>query len=389
MTIIIFIIILGVIVLAHEFGHFITARKSGMKVHEFGIGFPPRAVGVYRNPNTKKFVWVVGKGKTKLKQAVSGEEISEEEFPATLYSLNWLPMGGFCKIKGENGEKAVEPDSFGYQKAWKKVIVLAAGVIMNVILAGVVLGIGFMIGLPTDLSQGIDDKAIIIQPAEVMIQAVEKDTPADRAGLKYGDVVLSINDEVVKNTVQMQEKIKNIGEQTLQLSIKREKQELNLEITPSLIKDEQSPRLGVALADAGIVRYPWYIALVKGFQAAGIGFVNIVITFYILIKGLILGQGMMFEVSGPVGIATVVGQGAKLGINYLLNITAMISLSLAVVNILPFPALDGGRILFILIGKVIRRPVPLKYEQAAHTLGFLLLMALFVFITARDIVNLF
>lgn len=389
MTIVIFIIILGVIVLAHEFGHFITARKSGMKVYEFGIGFPPRAVGVYRNPNTKKIVWVVGKGKTKLKQAVSGEEISEEEFPATLYSLNWLPMGGFCKIKGENGEKAVEPDSFGYQKAWKKVIVLAAGVIMNVILAGVVLGIGFMIGLPTDLSQGIDDKAIIVQPAEVMIQSVEKDTPADRAGLKYGDVVLSINDEVVKNTVQMQEKIKNIGEQTLQLSIKREKQELNLEITPSLIKDEQSPRLGVALADAGIVRYPWYIALVKGFQAAGIGFVNIVITFYILIKGLILGQGMMFEVSGPVGIATVVGQGAKLGINYLLNITAMISLSLAVVNILPFPALDGGRILFILIGKVIRRPVPLKYEQAAHTLGFLLLMALFVFITARDIVNLF
>ena len=389
MTIVIFIIILGIIVLAHEFGHFVTARKSGMKVYEFGIGFPPRAVGFYRNPNTKKIVWVVGKGKTKLKQAVSGEEINEEEFPATLYSLNWLPMGGFCKIKGENGEKAVESDSFGYQKAWKKIIVLAAGVAMNVVLAGVVLGIGFMIGLPTDLSQGIDDKAIIVQPAEVMIQSVEKDTPADKAGLKYGDVVLSINNETVQNTVQMQEKIKNIGEQKLQLLVKREKQELNLEITPSLIKDEQSPRLGVALADAGIVRYPWYIAFLKGFQAAGIGFINIMVTFYVLIKGLILGQGLMFDVSGPVGIATVVGQGAKLGINYLLNITAMISLSLAVVNILPFPALDGGRILFILIGKIIRRPVPLKYEQTAHTLGFLLLMALFVFITARDVVNLF
>lgn len=389
MTIVIFIIILGIIVLAHEFGHFITARKSGMKVYEFGVGFPPRAIGFYRDPNTKKIVLVVGKGKTKLKQAVSGEEMENEEFPATLYSLNWLPMGGFCKIKGENGEKAVESDSFGYQKAWKKVIVLAAGVVMNVVLAGVVLGIGFMIGLPTDLSQGIDDKAIIVQPAEVMIQAVEKDTPADKAGLKYGDVVLSINNESIKNTSQMQEKIKNIGGESLQLVIKREKQELSLEITPSLIKDEQSPRLGVALADAGIVRYPWYIALFKGFQAAGIGFVNIMVTFYVLIKGLILGQGLMFDVSGPVGIATVVGQGAKLGINYLLNITAMISLSLAVVNILPFPALDGGRILFILIGKIIRRPVPLKYEQAAHTLGFLLLMALFVFITARDVINLF
>jgi len=129
--------------------------------------------------------------------------------------------------------------------------------------------------------------------------------------------------------------------------------------------------------------------LVKGFIAAGIGFVNIMITFYILIKGLIVGQGLMFELAGPVGIATIVGQGAKLGINYLLNITAMISLSLAVINILPFPALDGGRILFILIGGIIRRPVPLKYEQIAHTLGFLLLMVLFIFITARDVINLF
>ena len=171
---IIFIIILGIIVLAHEFGHFITARKSGMKVYEFGIGFPPRAIGVYRDPKTKKFVWVFGKGKTKLKQAVAGEEIEEQEFPATLYSLNWLPIGGFCKIKGENGEKAVEPDSFGYQKAWKKVIVLSAGVIMNVILAGIVLGIGFIIGLPTDMSQGVDKRAIVITPAEVMIQSVEK-----------------------------------------------------------------------------------------------------------------------------------------------------------------------------------------------------------------------
>lgn len=389
MTIIIFIIILGIIVLAHEFGHFITARKSGMKVYEFGIGFPPRAVGFYKDPKTKKFVWVIGKGKTKLKQAVSGEETNEEEIPATLYSLNWLPMGGFCKIKGENGEKSVESDSFGYQKAWKKVIVLAAGVIMNIILAGVVLGIGFMIGLPTDLSQGIDNKAIIIQPAEVMIQSVEKDTPADQASLQYGDIVISINNQLVRNTAEMQELIKENGEEQLQLIIKRENEELNLELIPSLIKDESSPRLGVSLADAGIVRYPWYLAFGKGFKAAGVGFVNIIITFYVLIKGLILGQGLMFEVSGPVGIATVVGQGARLGINYLLNITAMISLSLAVVNILPFPALDGGRILFILIGKIIRRPVPLKYEQAAHTLGFLLLMVLFVFITARDVINLF
>ncbi len=158
---------------------------------------------------------------------------------------------------------------------------------------------------------------------------------------------------------------------------------------PEVLEKDGYPRIGVMLADAGIVRYPWYIALYRGFQAAWFGLINIFISFYILVKGLMLGNGMAFSVAGPVGIAVVVGQSAALGFSYLLNVTAMISLSLAAINVLPIPALDGGRAFFVIIEKIIRRPVPMKYEQLAHTIGFLLLMVLIIVVTFKDVVRLF
>ena len=172
--------------------------------------------------------------------------------------------------------------------------------------------------------------------------------------------------------------------------VDRAGEKIKLKITPeSLDGSESDPRFGVALAEAGIVRYPWYVAIYKGFVSATLATMQIFVAFYYLIKNLIIGNGLMFEVSGPVGIAKVVGDSFRMGINYLINVTAMISLSLAVLNILPIPALDGGRILFVLIEKIIGRPVPMKYEQMAHTIGFLLLMVLIVIVTARDIIGLF
>jgi len=148
-------------------------------------------------------------------------------------------------------------------------------------------------------------------------------------------------------------------------------------------------RVGIALVDAAMIRYPWYIAIYKGFVAAGIMVVNILLAFYYLLKNLILGNGLIFQVAGPVGIAVIVGNSVRLGISYLLNTAAMLSLSLAVINILPIPALDGGRILFIGLSKILRRPVSMKYEQMAHTIGFVLLMALIVTVTWRDVAGLF
>ncbi len=357
LTLVIFLVVLALLVLVHEFGHFVTARKAGMKVFEFGFGFPPRAF-------SKK----VGD---------------------TTYSFNWLPLGGFVKIKGEDGDSADEPDSFGYQKAWKRVIVLVAGVVMNFVLAGVLLGVGFMIGLPTDVSEGIDKGAILVEQQKVLVQMVEKGSPAEKAGVKFGDEVVSINNEAVKSSQGMVAFVQAHSKEELTLKIKRGKEDITLKATPGVIKTgETTARLGLMLADAGIVRYPWYMAIYKGFVAAGIGLVNIFIAFYILIKNLIIGKGLAFDVSGPVGIAVMVGQSAKLGINYLINVTAMISLSLAAINILPIPALDGGRILFILIEKIIRRPVNKKVEQYAHMVGFALLMLLIIVVTGRDIIGL-
>ncbi len=387
-TVIIFILILSLLVIVHEAGHFVMAKKFGMKVYEFGIGFPPRALGFYKNKKTGKWVKVSGKGKNSLKETVGGDE-RVEEYPNTLWSFNWLPLGGFVKIKGESGEDAKDEDSFAHKKPWQRIVVLVAGVVMNFILAAVLLSVGFMIGLPTDVTDGIPEGVTIVEPKAVVIQQVMPDSAGDVAGLEPGDKVLQINNNLIGSSAEMVEVIKEVGTTEITLHIKRGTEKLNLTAAPFAIEGEgEDPRLGVLLADAAVIRYPWYRAIFQGFVSAFFALIGIFVSFFILIKQLILGNGLAFEVSGPVGIASVVGQSAKLGINYLINVTAMISLSLAVINILPIPALDGGRALFVIIEKIIRRPVPMKYEQTAHTIGFLLLMLLVIVVTVRDVLGL-
>ncbi|KKT25488.1 MAG: Membrane-associated zinc metalloprotease [Candidatus Magasanikbacteria bacterium GW2011_GWA2_43_9] len=362
-----------------------------MKVYEFGFGFPPRAFGWYKDPKTGKFVFVQGKGKNTLKETVGGEDReTPDEFPATVYSLNWLPLGGFVKIKGENGELAQEPDSFGSKPFWKKASVLIAGVSMNVVLAAVLLAIGFMIGLPADSEVLRDPRAIVVEEPAVTAQQVENGSPADTSGIKYGDILLAIDDTPLITSEDLLTYVEAHPTDEVTLTVKRGEEELRLTMMPAQLSDEDTvPRLGIILADAGIIRFPWYIALWKGVLAALFGFVNIFAAFFFLIKGLIMGQGLAFSVAGPVGIAVVVGESARLGLSYLINIMAMLSLSLAVINILPIPALDGGRLFFVIYERMFKKPVPMKYEQAAHTIGFLLLMLLIVVVTWRDISNLF
>jgi regulator of sigma E protease len=166
--------------------------------------------------------------------------------------------------------------------------------------------------------------------------------------------------------------------------------EQSLAVTPTMIQKNNTsvPHIGVAVAEVTIIRYPWPSAIAKGIVAALTGVVTIIITFGYILLELVRGHGLVADVSGPVGIASVVGQSARLGIQYLVNVTAMISLSLAAINILPIPALDGGRALFVVIEKVMRRKVAIEYEQLAHTIGFVLLMILVVIVTARDIFGL-
>ncbi len=388
-TVIIFVLLLSVLVIAHEFGHFITAKKSGMRVYEFGLGFPPRAFGFYKDPQTGKWIFVKGKGKSTLKETVGGEETTEE-FPDTIYSINWLPLGGFVKIKGENGELPNDPDSFGSHKAWKRFIVLIAGVSMNVILAGVFLGIGYIIGIPTDITDWSDSNAIV-KNEMVLVQQVSDNSPAKEAGIEFGDQLLTINGEPVFSSEQFLNYIRTNQDLEMTIKIKRENEIKEFTTKPALLEgqDDNIARLGIMMSDAAIVSYPWYIAIYKGFVSAFFGFISVFSMFILLIKNLIIGQGLTYDLSGPVGIASMVGQSARMGINYLISTAAMLSITLAVINILPFPALDGGRALFIIIEKITRKPIPIKYEQLAHTIGFVLLMVLVVIVTAKDVFKLF
>ncbi len=387
LTFLIFVAVLSLVVVVHEWGHFIVARLSGMRVFEFGWGFPPRMFGFYRDPKTKKWIRVSRNRLKSLADTVGGGE-RVAEFPATVYSINWLPLGGFVKIKGENGDDVTEPDSFVAKPFYQKMATLVAGVVMNFILAGVLLSIGFMIGLPTDLSSIDDSKAIIVEPARVIIQHVEPNSPAKMAELKAGDVVLTLNGETMSNANQVVAFVRNRPNENITVRIDRSGSLFTKELTSAEIKPGEPARFGIALADAGVVRYPWYVAFGKGIAAAWYGLLNIFISFYILIKQLILGHGLAFAISGPVGIAVAVGESARLGFNYLLNITAMLSLSLAALNILPIPALDGGRALFVAIEGITGRKVPIRYEQIAHTIGFVALMLLIIVVTWRDVTGL-
>lgn len=381
-TIVLFILVLSLVVLVHEAGHFLVAKKSGMKVYEFGWGFPPRAIGWYRDPKTKKIVRVGGGNKQNLAE-VSGGSDTAEEFPATVYSINWLPLGGFVKIKGENGNDQ-SPDSFGSKSFWRRLSTIVAGVAMNVVLAAVLLGVGFMIGLPTDMDGFNDSKAIVVEAPAVMIQQISPDSAAAKAGLVVGDKIVTFNGQPVTSADQIISLTKTNGTQPITAGVQGKGKALReVTVTPTVV--EGSPRLGVMLANAGVVRYPWYIAIYKGAIAAWFGLINIFIAFYLLIKNLILGNGLLFAVSGPVGVAAAVGESARLGFNYIINTTAMISLSLAAINILPIPALDGGRAFFIIIEKIIGRKLPAKYEQAIHAIGFVALLALIAVVTWRDI----
>lgn len=388
-TLIIFITILSLLVLVHELGHFVTARRFGMRVYEFGMGFPPRLGGVYRDPTTKKLVWVWGRGKNTLGETVGGDE-RQEEFPATLYSINWLPIGGFCKIKGESGEEPVSSDSFAAKVAWQRLVVLVAGVAMNILLAGVLLAIGFSIGLPTVVTGDIDPKAVVVEAPHVVIQQVLDESPAKNSGLEAGDTIVSIAGEQVSDSSDVTRIISARGTSAVLVTVRRGQAETAVTVTPAIDAEsgDETPRIGIGVADVAVIRYPWYVAIGKGFVAAATGVVTIIMTFGYIILELVRGNGLVADVSGPVGIASVVGESARLGIHYLINVTAMISLSLAAINILPIPALDGGRALFVIIEKVFRRKVALKYEQLAHTIGFLLLMVLIVVVTVRDIFGL-
>ncbi|MES3004605.1 MAG: site-2 protease family protein [Patescibacteria group bacterium] len=365
MSIILFIIILAVLILVHEFGHFIVAKKSGVRVDEFGLGFPPK-------------LWA-------------------KKFGDTLYTLNAIPFGGFVKIFGEDphSTEIKEEDkatSFYYKPKWIQASILVAGVVFNLIFAWLLISGTFMMGVPA--TEGHSRWGEVMD-AKMSITAVAPDSPAALGGIETGDTVLFVSSEVgfaqgESLTVENIQKVISESESQVEILYKDPSGVTQTAfIEPTL--DDASGRkvIGVSLDKVGILRLPVHYAFLEGAR-----------TTYLFTKATAIGLGDFLwnvvtfksdfsQVSGPVGIAGIVGEASGLGLVYVLSLVAVISINLAIINLVPFPALDGGRLLFVLIESITRRPINPKFAIWANTIGFVLLIILMIVVTGHDIFRLF
>lgn len=349
-AVIIFVLVLGLLIFVHEFGHFIVAKKSGMKVEEFGFGFPPKIFGIKRGDTT--------------------------------YSINLLPIGGFVRILGEDGENPNDPKSFASRGVGIRAAVISAGVIMNLLLAIVLLIIGFKIGIPS-VVEGNED--LNIRDQKVQIVTISDGSPAQQAGIKIGDGIIEIDSTKVESVEQVQDLINQAKGKELNLTIERGEEVQNITLVPRENPPENEGATGIALVKTGIISYPWHISIWKGIEATFSMTIAIVVAFAGILKNIFIGQGVSEGLSGPVGIAVMTGQMAKLGFVYILQFTAILSINLAILNFLPFPALDGGRMLFLILEKIRGKKVKKKTENMIHATGFIILIILMILITFRDI----
>ncbi len=357
MTLLIFAAILLLVVIGHEFGHFIVAKWCGVKVEEFGFGFPPKLFG-YRPKGSE-----------------------------TEYTVNLLPIGGFVRLYGEEGEHGDDQRSFAAKTPLQRIAILSAGVIVNLIIAVGAFTIVGMMGSTVLVTE--DQRDEVANPA-VTISQVLPDSTAESAGLKFGDRIVAVNGESVETVTSVQSVIGESAGEEISLTLERGSQEITQEVTVPELSDDDSGKIGVGLALAGTVRLGFLEALGQSFvriwvivartiEFIGVGLISLVTTIEAPAEA---------DVRGPVGLVQVVGDFRALGATYIVTFVGLISTSLALFNILPIPALDGGRILFVLIEMIKGSPVSKELEGRVHMGGYLVLMGLMLLVTANDIINL-
>ena len=365
MNIIIFLIILVVLVISHEFGHFIVAKKSGIRVDEFSFGFPPK---------------------------LFGKKIGETE-----YNFNALPLGGYVKIYGENPDEentnGVDKDrSFVNKPKYIQALVLVAGIVMNLLVAWLLFTVGYMSGLPTSVANA--PKGAVISNQALTITSVLADSPAQKAELKAGDKIsmMKAGSGVLDNPIDTNNVInfvKSHGDKEINITYIRDNESKITTITPKIGMTGDTPTIGISMDVIGKLNLPVHKAVWEGLKLTWHVTEGTTIGFYNLIRDAVTGKGSMDGLTGPIGIVGVVGDAREFGFIYLLSFTALISVNLAVINLVPFPALDGGRLLFLLIEKIKGSRIKPIVANWANTIGFGILMLLMAFITFHDIVKLF
>jgi len=342
MIILIVVISLSILILAHEFGHFLAAKAFGVRVDEFGLGFPPRMLG---------------------------KKIGE-----TTYSANLLPFGGFVKIYGEDGEDEKKDRNFVSQPFLKKSAIILAGVFMNIVLGWLVLSIIFMIGAPEHL----------------MISAVQSGSPADTAGLKESDVILSARfaEKVLSDPIKSDDFIslvKSAEGKVMEIKIKRGEETFDFSLKGRLNPPLGQGSLGLNLSEIGFKRESIFKSFGKGLETSWLTLKLVVVGFIDFFSKIFVSPKVMQTITGPVGIFKIAAESGTLGIIYVFELMAFISLNLAVLNLFPFPALDGGRFLFLVIEKIKGSPLPKRFQLIVNAVGFAALIFLMIAVTIQDI----
>lgn len=348
-----FLVVLSLLVLAHEAGHFAVAKSVGIKVEEFALGMGPRLLAVQR-----------------------GE---------TVYSLRALPLGGFCKMAGEDSAggalsaeqlpSAERSRQFGAKSPGQRALVLAAGPVMNFVLAGLVYALLFVaFGLPVAWVEG------------AVIGDVSPGTPAAEAGLLPKDQVLTVGGTAVHTWEEMASLIERSPERSLRFGVRRPGRSdvLYFNVTPQRLPREGHPE---GLGFIGVVRQSNEVHRVGVWEGLKLGFLQTWQVMLAMLAGLwqLVTGKVSGPLTGPVGIARMTGQAARYGLNSILELTAFLSINLGIINLLPVPALDGGRLVFLGVEVVRRRPVNPEREGFIHFLGFALLMLFLAVVTLKDL----
>lgn len=333
----VFVVILATLILVHELGHFAMAKLFGVRVQEFGLGFPPRVIG-----------W---------------------EHGGTIYSVNAIPLGGFVRMEGENGE-AAEPDSFGAKPPWQRVIILMAGASMNILLAVAIFFFAFLGGSPRGLT---------------VVTAVSAHSPASAAGLRTGDRILAVDGVLTPYYDQLVAQIASHQGHPVTLTVQRGSSDITLRLVPRAHPPVGQGPIGIALNDTVTVSYGPRQALRQSLGTVGSMVAAVPLTFQMLFTHG--GQG----VTGPIGIAhmttNVVHNEPKEGIGSLLAFAALLSANLGVLNLLPIPALDGGRIVFALLSWLRRRNLDPQVEGMVHLVGMALLVLIILVVSYQDLIR--
>lgn len=358
LTIIVFLLIFGLVVLVHELGHYYFAIKAGARVEEFGFGLPPR-------------IWGWRKGNT-------------------IYSINLIPVGGFIRLYGEGDSFAQDKQAFISKTPKQKLGIVTGGVLMNLLLGLVVMMIGFWLGMPpmvTPAERYVKDAAAI--DSRVLVAGILDDSAAARAGLLPGDYILASGDQLFKLPAEVRDFIQHRAHKSTPLVIRRGKQDITVTVTP-LADQSGLAEIGVLL-DRSIERvgYVWWQVPWVALQETGKVIWVVIISIASLIYKIFATASLPAEISGPVGIAKITAEVVQLGWLKVLQFIIFLSINLGVINLVPFPALDGGRLVFVVVEWIRRgKRVPGHIENAVNTIGFMLLVLLIVVVTYKDVLKL-